>query len=56
MAYSKPYFEKLVYVDDKLKINLEAKEEETNNSNLSSDNLSEQKRIMYLSVKAYKDR
>jgi hypothetical protein len=38
VAYSKPYFEKLVYADKNLKLD------------------EEQKRIMYLRIKAFKDR
>jgi Zn-dependent oligopeptidase len=38
IAYSKPYFEKLEYINDHLKLN------------------EEQKRIMHLRIKAYKDR
>jgi Zn-dependent oligopeptidase len=45
VAYSKPYFEKLVYVDSKLKA-----------ESGKQKGVEEQLRIMYLRIKAFKDR
>jgi Zn-dependent oligopeptidase len=55
VAYNKKYFEKLVYVDTMINKRLNQKISD-DEKNFQNSDLEEQKRIMYLRIKAYKDR